>query len=50
MAASGPGIRAMRVAGRDQLRAALLAALAPFKTGSGSCRLDNKFRFVIARP
>jgi SAM-dependent methyltransferase len=49
-AASGPGIRAIRVVGRDKLRAALLAALAPFKTASGSYHLDNKFRFVVARP
>jgi hypothetical protein len=49
MAASGNGIRAARVAGPDKLRAALLAALAPFKTASGSCHLDNKFRFVVAR-
>jgi SAM-dependent methyltransferase len=50
MAAAGPGIRAIRAAGHDRLREALLAALAPFKTASGSCRLDNKFRFVVARP
>ena len=50
MAASGPGIRANRLVGQDKLRAALLAALAPFKTASGSCHLDNKFRFVVARP
>jgi SAM-dependent methyltransferase len=49
-AASGPGTRVIRVAGRDKLRAALLAALAPFKTADGSCHLDNKFRFVFARP
>jgi SAM-dependent methyltransferase len=49
-AASGPGVRAIRAAGRDKLRAALLAALAPFKTASGKCYLDNTFRFVIARP
>jgi SAM-dependent methyltransferase len=50
MAASGPGTRAIRIAGRDKLRTALLAALAPFKSASGSCHLANKFRFVIARP
>jgi SAM-dependent methyltransferase len=49
-AASGPGIRAIREAGAETLRAAVLAALAPFKTSSGRYRLDNKFRFVIARP
>jgi SAM-dependent methyltransferase len=50
MAATGPGTRAIQVAGPDKLRAALLAALAPFKAASGSCRLENKFRFVVARP
>jgi SAM-dependent methyltransferase len=49
-AASGPGIRAIRGAGADKLRAALLSALAPFKTKSGTYHLDNKFRFVVARP
>jgi SAM-dependent methyltransferase len=49
MAASGPGIRASRTVGPDTLRTALLAALAPFKTGSGRYHLDNKFRFVVAR-
>jgi SAM-dependent methyltransferase len=49
-AASGPGIRAIRLAGKDKLRAALLPALAPFKTQSGTYRLGNKFRFVVARP
>ncbi len=48
-AASGPGILAIRKTGADKLRAVLLAALAPFKTASGSYHLDNKFRFVVAR-
>ena len=48
-AASGPGIRAIRHAGEDKLRAALSSAFAPFKTKSGSFHLDNKFRFVVAR-
>jgi SAM-dependent methyltransferase len=48
-AASGPGVRAIRLAGEDKLRAALLPALAPFKTKSGTYHLDNKFRFIVAR-
>lgn len=47
--ASGPGIRAIRHAGAPTLRAALLAALAPFKSPSGSIHMDNKFRFIVAR-
>jgi SAM-dependent methyltransferase len=49
-AASGPGIRAIRHAGDDKLRATMLQAFAPFKTKSGSFHLDNKFRLVVARP
>ena len=49
-AASGPGIRAVRHAGEDKLRAMLSSVFAPFKTKSGSLHLDNKFRFVLARP
>ncbi|MGI8525359.1 MAG: class I SAM-dependent methyltransferase [Pseudolabrys sp.] len=49
-AASGPGVRATRHAGEEKLRATLLAALAPFKTKSGSIHLDNEFRFVVAQP
>jgi len=48
--ASGPGTRAIRHAGEDKLRATLLAVLAPFKSTSGALHLDNKFRFIIARP
>jgi SAM-dependent methyltransferase len=49
-ASSGPGIRALREAGANKVRAALLSALAPFKTKSGTYHLDNKFRFIIVRP
>jgi hypothetical protein len=49
IASSGPGIRAIRHAGENKLRAALSSAFAPFKTKSGSFHLDNKFRFVVAR-
>jgi hypothetical protein len=49
-ASSGPGIRAIRAAGADKVRATLLSALAPFKTKSGTYHLDNKFCFIIARP
>jgi SAM-dependent methyltransferase len=48
-AASGPGIRAIREADADKVRAVLLSALVPFKTQSGTYHLDNKFRFVVAR-
>ena len=47
-ASSGPGVRAADLAGEEKLRAALLSAVAPFKTKSGGVHMDNKFRFVVA--
>jgi SAM-dependent methyltransferase len=47
-ASSGPGVRAADLAGEEKLRAALLSAIAPFKTMSGRVHMDNKFRFVVA--
>jgi hypothetical protein len=49
-AAAGPGILAIRRAGEEKLRAALISALALYRTPSGSFRFNNKFRFVVARP
>src|SRR5262249_3505306 len=49
-AASGPGIRAIRLAGAERLRASLRAAFPPFTGKSGTIHMDNKFRFIIARP
>jgi len=49
-AASGPGIRAIHHAGEEKLREVLFAALALFKSNSGSIHMDNKFRFIVARP
>jgi SAM-dependent methyltransferase len=47
---SGPGVRALRHAGEDKARAAVMPAIAPFKKGDGSYRFKNKFRYVLARP
>jgi SAM-dependent methyltransferase len=49
IAASGPGVRAVRLAGNEKVRAAVLPAIASFKTKSGSYHFDNKFRYVVAR-
>jgi SAM-dependent methyltransferase len=47
--ASGPGVRALRHAGEDKVRAAVMPAIAPFKKSDGSYRFENKFRYVLAR-
>lgn len=44
---SGPAIRAIQVNGVDVVRAAILNALAPFKTQSGGYQLSNSFRYMI---
>jgi SAM-dependent methyltransferase len=47
--ASGPGVRAVRHAGTEAVKAALAPVIAPFKTKSGTYHFNNKFRYVIAR-
>lgn len=45
---SGPAERAVRHAGTERVKEAVLASLQPFKTDSGGYRQENKFRYVIA--
>lgn len=45
---TGPAIRAMQVSAEDEIRRAILNALAPFKTSSGGYHLSNRFRYMIA--
>jgi len=47
--ANGPAVLAMRVSGAARVRAAVLQAIAPFKTAQGGYRLENKFRYLMAR-
>jgi hypothetical protein len=47
--ASGPAQRAMQLAGEQTVRAAIVKALAPFKTASGAYILKNKTRYMIAK-
>lgn len=49
IAASGVGVRAIRHAGLEALRVAAMPAIAPFKKPDGSYRMNNKFRYVLAR-
>lgn len=48
--ASGPGIAALRRNGDATVRAAILAAAAPFRKLDGSYRMNNTFKFVLAAP
>ena len=44
---SGPGIRAVQLAGEAAARDAVLKALAPFKTAAGGYMIRNKARYMI---
>lgn len=45
---AGPAIRAMQAHGEDLVRAAILDALAPFRTRAGGYHLTSSFRYMIA--
>ncbi len=48
MAASGPAVLAVRTSGRDAVRYAISAALAPYRTGAGGYRIEIEWRYVLA--
>jgi hypothetical protein len=41
---------ALRIIGAQQLTAVVLAAIAPFRTSSGSVRLEHRFRYITGVP
>jgi SAM-dependent methyltransferase len=47
--ANGPAVLAIQVSGATRVRAAVLQAIAPFRTARGGYHLENKFRYLIAR-
>jgi SAM-dependent methyltransferase len=49
-AAAGPLQAALRVVGAEPLKAAVLRAVAPYRTGTGGVRLQNQVRYVVATP
>jgi SAM-dependent methyltransferase len=49
-ASTGPLQAVMRVVGVQPLKAAVLRAVAPYWTSSGSVRLTNQFRYVATMP
>jgi SAM-dependent methyltransferase len=49
MLSAGPVALAMRTSGEQRVRAAVLDAILPYRTGSGGYRLENEFRYVSAQ-
>jgi hypothetical protein len=49
MLSAGPVVLAIKTAGEDNVRAAVLKSIAPYRTVDGGYRLDNKFRYLAAR-
>jgi SAM-dependent methyltransferase len=49
MLSAGPAERAIRNAGMERAREAVANAIAPYRQPSGEYRLNNKFRYLIAR-
>jgi SAM-dependent methyltransferase len=47
--AAGPAVLAARTSGEDAVAAALVDALAPFRSRSGSYRIESEWRYVTAR-
>jgi SAM-dependent methyltransferase len=48
VSSAGPVIRAIRHAGEERTKQAIIDSMAPYKTHTGSYLQENKFRFVIA--
>jgi SAM-dependent methyltransferase len=46
---AGPAARAIALAGEKRVRAAVEAALAPYRLHAGGYRLENRFRYVVFR-
>jgi hypothetical protein len=49
MLSAGPAERAIRNSGMERARDAVANAIAPYRKPSGEYRLNNKFRYLIAR-
>lgn len=49
-AAAGPLQAVMRVVGAQPLKAAVLCAVAPYRTRTGGVRLQNHYRYIVATP
>jgi SAM-dependent methyltransferase len=49
MLSAGPAERAIRASSFERAREAVVAAIEPFRKASGSYRLNNTFRYLVAR-
>ena len=47
--AAGPAVKAINASGEDRTRKAIAEAIVPFRSVSGGYRLENTFRYVIAK-
>jgi SAM-dependent methyltransferase len=50
MLSAGPAVRVITQAGESRARDAVLEAVAPYRAPSGSYRLRNVFRYIVAAP
>jgi SAM-dependent methyltransferase len=46
---TGPAVRALRQVGEERVRRAVTEAIAPFRTARGGYRIENTFRYLVAR-
>jgi SAM-dependent methyltransferase len=49
MLSAGPAVLAIQTSGRNVVSAAVERAIAPFRLANGGYRLENEFRFAVAR-
>jgi len=49
MLSAGPAERAIRTSSPEHARDAVIAAIEPYRTASGGYRMDNTFRYLLAR-
>lgn len=49
MLSAGPAEKAARASSHERAREAVRTSIAPFRTASGGYRMNNKFRYLIAR-
>jgi SAM-dependent methyltransferase len=49
MLSAGPAVRVMQQTSEEHVRAAVRAALQPFRTINGGFRLKNRFRYLVAK-
>lgn len=46
---AGPAAKAIQISGEDRVREVVVKVLEPFRNADGGYRLENKFRYIVAR-